>query len=241
MGSTSMVKSLPESLRDPSSFALLFDHTALKPDTTPEMVRQLCREALEHGFAGVCVNPCYVPLVQRELGGKGPKVISVVGFPLGTNRTDIKIDETLRAIGDGAQEIDMVMNVGFYLGGEKLAAKHDISAVVRCAKGVPVKVILETGYLSQENIHEVTGWCVESGAAFVKTSTGFGPRGASLEDIATMVFATKGAVTKVKASGGIKTLDSALAMAAAGAHRIGSSSSVAILKDYIARLGSSGT
>jgi deoxyribose-phosphate aldolase len=197
------------------------------------MIRQLCREALEYGFAGVCVNPCYVSLVQRELGGQGPKVISVVGFPLGTSRTDIKIDETLRAISDGAQEIDMVMNVGFYLGGEKLAAKHDISAVIRCAKGVPVKVILETGYLSPEQIREVTAWCVESGAAFVKTSTGFGPRGATLEDITTMVDATKGTATQVKASGGIKTLDTAVAMAAAGARRIGSSSSVAILRDFI--------
>jgi deoxyribose-phosphate aldolase len=231
-----MTSQLPQSLRDPKVFAALFDHTALKPDTTPDMIRGLCREALEHSFAGVCVNPCYVSLVQRELAGKGPKVISVVGFPLGTNRTDVKIDETLRAISDGAQEIDMVMNVGFYLGGEKLAAKHDISAVIRCAKGVPVKVILETGYLSPEQILEVTAWCVEAGAAFVKTSTGFGPRGASLEDIAAMAGATKGSPTQVKASGGIKTLDAAVAMASAGAHRIGSSSSVTILRDFIQAL-----
>jgi deoxyribose-phosphate aldolase len=228
-----MTTQLPESLHDPKAFAALFDHTALKPDTTPAMIRQLCREAVDHGFAGVCVNPCYVSLVQRELAGKGPKVISVVGFPLGASRTDIKIDETMRAISDGAHEIDMVMNVGFYLGGEKLAAKHDISAVIRCAKGVPVKVILETGYLTSDQILEVTGWCVEAGAAFVKTSTGFGPRGATLEDIATMVGATKGTATQVKASGGIKTLDAAMAMAAAGAHRIGSSSSVAILRDFV--------
>ena len=231
-----MLQQLPASLRDRNAFAALFDHTLLKPDATPAMIRALCQEAVEHGFAGVCVNPAYVSLVQRELSGKGPKVISVVGFPLGAHRTDIKIDETLRAIADGAQEIDMVMNAGFYLGGEKLAARHDIAAVIRCAKGAPVKVILETSYLTPEQITEVSQWCIEAGAAYVKTSTGFGPRGASLADIESMVAVTKGSATKVKASGGIRSLDAAVLMAAAGAQRIGSSSTVQIMRDFVAAL-----
>jgi deoxyribose-phosphate aldolase len=227
-----MLSQLPESLHSPEAFAGLFDHTLLKPDATPAMVQVLCDEALLYGFAGVCVNPVYVPLVAKRLAGKGPRVISVVGFPLGAHRTDIKIDETLRAISDGAQEIDMVMNVGFYLGGEKAAAKHDIQAVIRCARGVLVKVILETAYLTPAQIEEVCGWCVEAGASHVKTSTGFGPRGASLDDIKTMVKVTQGTSTKVKASGGIRTLDLALAMAIAGADRIGSSATVEIMKGF---------
>jgi deoxyribose-phosphate aldolase len=225
----------------PEVFAALFDHTALKPETKPEDIRTLCAAAREHRFKAVCVNPCYVPLAAQELAGTTVLPITVVGFPLGANRTDVKIDETLRAIGDGAREVDMVINVGFYLGGEKSSVRHDIAQVVRAAGKVPVKVILETAFLTKEQIQELTHWCAEAGAAFVKTSTGFAPRGATVDDLRAMRGAL-GQATKVgiKASGGIKTLDDALAMVEAGATRIGSSGSVKILSDFRQRFGPNG-
>lgn len=237
--STDPLAVLPTSLRDPRAFAALFDHTVLKPEATPEMIRKLCRETLEHGFAGVCVNPCHIALAAQELGDKGPKPMAVVGFPLGANRTDVKIDEAMRAIGDGAWELDMVINVGLYLGGEKAAARHDIAAVVRAARGVGVKVILETAFLDAAQIAEISEWCVDAGAAFVKTSTGFGPRGATVEDIQIMSRTVRGKAG-VKASGGIRTLEAALSMIAAGATRIGSSSTVNILNDFRLALGMPG-
>lgn len=231
-----MLTFLPSSLKDPRAFAGLFDHTLLKPDATADQVRVLCREAVEHGFAGVCVNPCYIALASRELGDKGPRPMAVVGFPLGANRTDVKIDEGLRAIGDGAWELDMVINVGQYKSGEKIAVRHDIAAVVRAAQSVAVKVILETAYLTPAEIRELAEWCVDAGAAFVKTSTGFGPRGATIEDIQVMSAAVQGKAG-IKASGGIRTLEAALHMIEAGATRIGSSATVGILADFKLALG----
>src|SRR4051812_38519427 len=114
----------------PPVFAKLFDHTLLKADATPDHIRRLCAEAKALGTAGVCVNPCHVGLAAKELAGTGLLTMAVVGFPLGANRTDIKIDEALRAVGDGARELDMVINVGLYLGGDKMAVRHDIAAVV---------------------------------------------------------------------------------------------------------------
>lgn len=222
----------------PAAFARLFDHTLLKADATPAAVRKLCAEAREFKFAGVCVNPCHIALAAKELAGKDLAAMAVVGFPLGANRTDVKIDETLRAVGDGARELDMVINVGCYLGGEKTAAKHDIAAVVRAAGKTPVKVIFETAYLDEAQIRELTGWCVDLGAAFVKTSTGFGPRGATVRDLEIMSEPNRGhAVQKigVKASGGVKTLDQALSFIEAGATRIGASASIAILQEFRGR------
>ena len=223
---------------DLKHFAKLFDHTLLKPDATPAAIRQLAAEAKVLGTAGICVNPAYVALAARELEGSPEIAMAVVGFPLGMNRTDVKIDETLRAIGDGAREIDMVINVGLFLGGEKAAVRHDISAVVRAAQRIPVKVILETGFLGEADVRELTSWCVELGAAFVKTSTGFGPRGASIRDIEIMAEANKsgaGLAIGVKASGGIKSLDQALSLVAAGATRLGSSATAQILSEFRAR------
>jgi deoxyribose-phosphate aldolase len=219
-----------------AELAVLFDHTLLKADATPQQVVQLCAEAKTHGFKGVCVNPCYVSLAARELAGTPQLVMATVGFPLGAARTDVKIDETLRAIGDGAREIDMVIGVGVYLGGDRTAARHDMAAVVRSARGAAVKVILETAYLSAPQIAEWCVWCAEAGAAQVKTSTGFGPRGASVEDVATMRTALAGtpagAKVGIKASGGIRTLEQALALVGAGATRLGASASVKILTDF---------
>jgi deoxyribose-phosphate aldolase len=222
---------------DAVSFAKLFDHTLLKPDATPAQIRTLCAEAKAIGTAGVCVNPCHVATAARELGSSGLLPMAVVGCALGANRTDVKIDEALRACGDGARELDMVINVGFYLGGDKAPVRHDIAAVIRAAGRVPVKVILETGFLDEEQIRELTGWCVELGAAFVKTSTGFGPRGASVRDIEIMAEpnAAKPGTIGVKASGGVKTLEAAVALIGAGATRIGSSATAQLVEAFKAR------
>ena len=224
---------LPPTTLSPSAFAALFDHTLLKPEATPAQVQQLTEEAVEYGFAGVCVNPCYVSLVAKRVAGSAVLPVAVVGFPLGANRTDIKIDETLRAIGEGAREVDMVINSGYYRSGDKAPVRHEIAAVVRAARGVPVKVIIETAYLAPSEIQELSLWSAEAGAAFVKTSTGFSPRGATTEDLVLMRSAlVNHPKVQLKASGAIRTLESVLAMVHAGADRIGSSSSVAILAAY---------
>ncbi len=229
-----MLKNLPPELHSRQAFARLFDHTLLKPDASPAQIKALCAEARTHDFAGVCVNPCYVATAARELQGSPQKTMAVVGFPLGANRTDIKMDETLRAIGDGATEIDMVINVGLYLAGEKTAVRHDIAAVHK-ASGTQagLKVIFETAFLSPDQIVELSHWCKDLGVAFVKTSTGFGPRGATAEDVRAMAETVRGSRTEVKDSGGVRTFEAAVEMAAAGARRIGSSSSVKILEDFL--------
>lgn len=247
---SNLLDQLPIQYRSKDAFAALFDHTLLKPEATKDQIRSLCHDAVEHGFKGVCINPCYVSFARQCLQNaqdkQKPLLVSVVGFPLGAHRTDIKIDETLRAIGDGAQEIDMVINAGLYLGADGSAVRHDIAAVVRAAGRIPVKVILETGLLSVDQICEVTFWCADAGAAFVKTSTGFGPRGASIQDIEVMRDSLSkwqslakgpgetqgiGRPVEIKASGGIKTLSAAVALVKAGATRLGASASVTLLKE----------
>jgi deoxyribose-phosphate aldolase len=225
-----------------AAFARLFDHTALKPEVTRDQIRKLCAEAKELGTAGVCVNPWHVALAAKELSGTPQVTMAVVGFPLGANRTDIKIDEALRAVGDGAGELDMVINVGAYLGGDKAAARHDIAAVVEAVAGTPVKVIIETALLKPEHVTELSEWCIAAGAAFVKTSTGFSTRGASVEDIQLMAAAAQKHAKPgkpqigIKASGGIKTLEQAMAMLKAGATRVGASATVDMVAAFKATL-----
>lgn len=227
-----MLTKLPASLRNESAFAALFDHTILKPDATRDQILKLCDEAIAFKFKGVCVNPCHIKMSAARLAGSGRKAMAVVGFPLGSNLTITKVDEAKRAIDDGAGELDMVINVGMYLSGEKDFVRRDIELIVGAAGKVGVKVILETCFLTNQQITELSGWCVGAGAAFVKTSTGFAARGASVEDIAAMRLATDGTPTKIKASGGIRTLEAAVTMAAAGASRIGSSATVAMLEEF---------
>ncbi len=227
-----MLAQLPAHLQSESAFAALFDHTILKPDATLQQIMTLCDEAVANKFKGVCVNPCFIKKAAARLGNSGQLAMAVVGFPLGSNRTDIKVDEAKRAVGDGARELDMVINVGLYLSGDKDFVRSDIEQVVKAAGSIPVKVILETCYLTPAQITELSKWCVEVGAAFVKTSTGFAARGASVEDIAAMRLATDGTKTTIKASGGIRSLEAAIMMAKAGATRIGSSSTVAILDGF---------
>jgi len=213
------------------NIAQLIDHTILKPDATRSEVRQLCAEALRYSFASVCVNSFWIPLVASELKGSPVKVCTVAGFPLGAGSTAAKVAETLGALSDGAQEVDMVINIGALLGDEPTIVESDIRAVVAASHshGAIVKVIIETCLLSDARKELACELAVGAGADFVKTSTGFSKAGATVEDIALMRRVV-GPSLGVKASGGIRTLEALKAMVAAGATRIGSSSSVKIVE-----------
>jgi deoxyribose-phosphate aldolase len=215
---------------DPT-IAAMIDHTILKPDATRNDVIKVCREARQYNFASVCVNPYWVPLVKAELAGSPVKVCTVVGFPLGATSTEAKVAETAAALRSGAQEIDMVINVGALRSGDHDAVKTDIQEVVKVshAAGAIVKVILETALLDDSQKAIACTLCKLAGADFVKTSTGFGPSGATAHDVALM-RATVGPGMGVKASGGIRTWDDFKTMAAAGATRIGASASVKIVE-----------
>lgn len=211
-----------------SELASLIDHTMLKPDTTETDIRKLCDEAKKHTFASVCVNPGWVGLAAQLLAGTPVKVCTVVGFPLGATTPTAKAIETRDAIANGATEIDMVINVGALKSGNDDLVRRDIEAVVDAARGKAiVKVILETALLTHEEKVKACLLCKMAGADFVKTSTGFSSGGATTEDIALM-RETVGPEMGVKASGGIRDRDTAEAMVAAGATRIGASASVAI-------------
>lgn len=211
-------------------FAKMIDHTILKPDATKEEVKKLCEEAAEYGFCSVCVNSSFVYYCAQQLKDCDVKVCTVVGFPLGAMSTDGKVSETVAAIEDGAEEIDMVVHVGMIKSRDWDYVKQDVASVVEAAGGrAVVKVILETCLLTEEEIVTACQICKEAGAAFVKTSTGFSTGGASVKDVALM-RKTVGLVMGVKASGGIRTLDKAKAMVAAGADRLGTSSGVAIVR-----------
>jgi deoxyribose-phosphate aldolase len=209
----------------------LIDHTLLRPDATAVDIRKICAEARLYGFASVCVNPYWVPLVAAELAGSPVKVCAVVGFPLGANATEAKVLETDTAVRAGAREIDMVLNIGELRGGNYDAVRGDIDAVVAAAHsgGAIVKVILETAVLDD---HQKIMGCTlakMAGAEFVKTSTGFSTGGATVHDVELM-RRTVGPEMGVKASGGIRTLEDLKNMVAAGATRIGASASVKIIE-----------
>lgn len=213
------------------TIARLIDHTILKPEATRSEVLQVCAEALKYEFASVCVNPFWVPLAARELRGSPVKVCTVVGFPLGATSTLAKADETNLAIGNGAREIDMVINIGALIGGEEDVVWVDLLAVIEASHdlGAIVKVIIETALLDESLKIRACQLSQNAGADFVKTSTGFSKAGATVEDVALM-RRTVGPSMGVKASGGIRTLDDLKAMVAAGATRVGASSSVRIIE-----------
>jgi len=220
----------------PRDMAKMIDHTNLNPTASVEDIKQLCTEAKEHEFASVCVNPIYVPLSAKMLEESSVKVCTVVGFPLGANTTETKSFETRNAIKNGAQEIDMVMNLGAFKSGAYEIFKSDIKAVVDATKtagvtsDIIVKVILETCYLNEDEIVKACEIAKDAGVDFIKTSTGFGEYGARVEDVSLM-RKTVGRDVGVKASGGIKNFEDALNMLDAGANRIGASSGVAIVTD----------
>lgn len=209
--------------------ASMIDHTLLKPEATRTEISRLCEEARSFGFASVCVNPHYVTLVARLLRGTAVKVCSVAGFPLGANTSDVKAQEARLAIRDGAQEIDMVINVGALKSEEYSLVEDDIRKVLKAAGPLTVvKVILETAVLTDEEKIKGCLLVKAAGAHFVKTSTGFGPGGATVEDVALMRKVV-GEDMGVKASGGIRTYEDAVKMVEAGASRIGASASVKIV------------
>lgn len=215
---------------DPA-IAAVIDHTILKPDATRADVIKVCREARQYNFASVCINPYWVPLVRAELSGSPVKVCTVVGFPLGATSTEAKVAETAAALRSGAEEIDMVINVGALRSGDHEAVKLDIQQVVKItheARAI-VKVILETALLDDNQKAVACTLAKLAGADFVKTSTGFSTAGATAQDIALM-RSVVGPEMGVKASGGIRTLSDLQAMTAAGATRIGASASVKIVE-----------
>lgn len=210
------------------NIAGMIDHTMLKADASSETIRRYCREAKEHGFASVCVNTCHVPLVAKELKGSPVKVCCVVGFPLGAMLSTAKAFETAEAVKLGAEEVDMVINIGAMKDKNYKFVREDIRAVVKAASGKMVKVILETCLLDKEEIIKACELSVEAGADFVKTSTGFSTGGANVEDVALMKH-TVGEKARVKASGGIRTPEQAEALIRAGADRIGAGNGLVLL------------
>ncbi len=217
-----------------AELAKRIDHTLLGPAATRASVKQLCTEAIQYGVASVCVNPCHIELVREQLGDAPVKACTVIGFPHGMTTAETKAFEAQKAIAAGADELDMVINVAALKEGNYVAVADDIRGVCTAAekapRGVVVKVILETALLSDEEKVAGATLAKAAGAKFVKTSTGFGPAGATAEDVA-LLRATVGEEMGVKAAGGIRDAATAIAMIEAGASRIGASRSVEILED----------
>jgi deoxyribose-phosphate aldolase len=214
------------------TMAHLIDHTLLKPDATQDEIAQLCYEARKYGFASVCVNPAYVELCAQLLKGSGVPVCTVVGFPLGATSTETKVFEAQQAIREGATEVDMVINVGAVKSRDYELVEHDIASIARaCHAGDAIlKVIVEAALLTDEEKVVACQLAKVAGADFVKTSTGFGPGGATAADVALMRRVV-GLAMGVKAAGGIRTYEDAQRMIAAGASRIGASASVKIVQE----------
>jgi deoxyribose-phosphate aldolase len=210
----------------------MIDHTLLKPDATEQDIEQLCKEAIEHSFATVCVNPTWAALCARLLRGTAVKVCSVVGFPLGATTADTKHYETRRALFDGAREIDMVINIGALKSGDFRTVERDIEAVtLPCREAAALsKVIIEAAFLTDQEKVAACTLAKAAGADYVKTSTGFGPGGATAADVALMRRVV-GDTMGIKAAGGIRNLESLEAMVAAGATRIGASAGVRIVQE----------
>jgi deoxyribose-phosphate aldolase len=205
------------------------EHTLLRAEATPAELERHCHEAVEHGLFGVCVSPFYVAAARRAVGD-AVCVVTVAGFPLGTSTSAVKAEEARRALLDGASEVDMVMAVGSARAGQWQAVEADARAVRDAMPGAVLKVILETGYFDEGSIRSAAQAAVAAGADFVKTSTGFGPRGATVDDIRILREAVAGRA-RIKAAGGIRTAAQALAMIEAGATRIGTSNGVGMVRE----------
>lgn len=218
--------------------AAKIDHTVLRPDATRAEVLQICEEAVLYGFTVIFVPPCYAAEAVKALAGRPVRVGIPVGFPHGMHTTGAKVGEAVEAVGLGVTVLDMVINVSRLKSGDQALVRDDIAAVVRATPGAEHKVILETGYLTREEKLLACRLAIEAGADYVKTSTGFGPGGATVEDVQLLVQAVAGRA-KVKASGGIRTLAATQALLAAGADRIGTSAGVAIMKEWRAACVSS--
>ncbi|TCJ17311.1 deoxyribose-phosphate aldolase [Rubrobacter taiwanensis] len=220
-------------------FAKMVDHTLLKPDASEGDIRRLCEEASHYHFASVCVPPCYVRLAAEELRGVDVKVCTVVSFPFGNDVTGVKVAAVREAVAAGASELDVVMNISRFLSGDFSYVADELTSLIQEVSALAisnglgdiiVKVIVETAYLTNEMKRLAVQMVADSGADFIKTSTGFGPAGATAEDVALLREEAPDALA-IKASGGIGTLEDALAMLDAGASRIGASRSVAIMQE----------
>jgi deoxyribose-phosphate aldolase len=222
----------PNQIEEKQRIAAAIDHTLLKPEAAAQNIEKVCLEALQNGFASVCVNPHWVPLVARRLAGSPVKVCTVIGFPLGANQTETKLAEASLALSQGARELDMVQNVGALRSGDYSLVEQEIAKLAGLAHrhGAILKVILETSLLTTEQKVKACQIAVEAKADFVKTSTGFSSAGATVEDI-TLMRQTVGQSLGVKASGGIRSLAMVREMLAAGANRIGASAGVQILNE----------
>ncbi len=217
-----------KSMKHPE-LAQYIDHTLLRPDATQQEVRRLCAEAKDYGFASVCVNPSMIEFAAKELAGSGVTPCCVIGFPFGAHTARAKAEETREAVALGAREVDMVVNLGAVKDGDWKLVKQEIEGVVRAAGPLAkVKVILETCLLTDDEKKRACGVCVEAGADFVKTSTGYAGGGATVQDVRLMRSAVGGRCG-VKASGGVRTYEDAVAMLEAGANRIGASAGIAIV------------
>lgn len=210
------------------------DHTLLKPEATKEQITKLCQEARQYDFASVCVNTCYVPLAKQLLAGSDVKVCCVVGFPLGAMDTVSKAFEAKTAVENGAQEVDMVINIGALKDKDYDYVTKDIATVVEASKPAIVKVIIEACLLTDEEKVEACKCSMNAKAEFVKTSTGFSTHGATPEDVALMKK-TVGNVCKVKAAGGVRSYDDAMKMIEAGADRLGCSAGIKVMEEAKAR------
>jgi len=217
-----------------AQLAQLIDHTLVRPDATITDLTRVCDEAKQYGFSTVVVNGGYVARAREMLSGTLLKVCAVVGFPHGANTTTVKIVEAMEAMKNGASELDIVINLGMLKSGRLDIVEIDIKNIIAMTPKLVHKVILETGYLTPEEITTVSTIAARIGSEFVKTSTGYGPRGATVEDIRLMCNAV-GSACRVKASGAIRDLNSVTALVEAGAVRIGTSSSVTIMEEYLSR------
>ena len=214
------------------NIAATLDHTLLRPDCTEAQIIQLCQEARQYGFASACVPPYYVPVAARELTGSGVAVCTVIGFPLGYNSPRVKFREAEIALGEGATELDLVLNISALKSGQLDAVKAEVEDLADLAEvhDAILKVIIETALLTEAEIETAARLCAEAGANFVKTSTGFASRGASVADVELLRRVLPAGV-RIKASGGIRTREQALAMLAAGADRLGTSNSLVIIQE----------
>ncbi len=217
--------------RTKEELAKLIDHTNVKPMAKRDDIIKLVEEAKKYKFRGVCVSPTWIPLVSSLLAGEDIHVIAVIGFPFGYSPTETKVSEAIWVKKHGATEIDVVMNISAFKSREFDLVEDDLRKIIEAVHPIPVKVIIETSYLTSDEIMEAAKICVRAGAHFVKTNTGFGPRGASLEDIK-LIRKAIGNKAKIKAAGGIRNAETALRFIAHGADVIGSSSGIAIIESF---------
>ena len=220
-------------LNNPKEVASIIDQTLLQPTATSDQVQEFCQEAAALGFASVCIAPCWVKVAARAIASSGVRICTVAGFPLGFEPWELKVQTAQAALAAGADEIDYVVNLGAVKGGDYELITAEMEAMRRAADSVVIKVILETGYLTQQEKRKLCQLAVDTGLDYVKTSTGFGPAGASVDDVKLLAECSQ-SIIKVKAAGGIRTLQDLEEMVVAGAHRIGTSAGREIVAEAAA-------